>query len=115
MQAVYVLPETDTERVVAELFEHVLARERIGRDDDFFMQGGGSLQALMLLARLRKTFQVELSLRVLFEERTVQRLAGAVDKLLEDPRSAAKLSGTVAQALAELDAETSVAELSLEP
>ena len=115
MQAVYVLPETDTERVVASLFEEVLARERIGRDDDFFMLGGRSFQALMLLARMHKTFQVELPLRVLFEERTVQRLARAVDKLLEDQRSGAKLSGAVAEALAELDAETWIDELPQKP
>ncbi len=111
MQAIYVAPESDTERTVAGLFEDVLAREHIGRDDDFFMLGGRSFQALMLLARLRKTLHAELPLRVLFEERTVQRLARAVDKLLEEKLSGAQFSNAVAEALAELDAETSLDQL----
>jgi acyl carrier protein len=105
-QAEYVAPSTETERTVAELYGQVLGRERVGRDDDFFALGGHSLQALMVLARIRKTLNVEIALRSLFEERTVQRVAKVVDEFIAARQQAgtAAIEDVVAEALQELDA-----------
>jgi amino acid adenylation domain-containing protein len=86
--APYAQPSTETERTVAELYGQVLARERVGRDDDFFALGGHSLQALMVIARIRKAAGVELALRVLFEERTVRRVAQKIDATTADQLAA---------------------------
>jgi amino acid adenylation domain-containing protein len=104
-QAEYVAPATDTERTVAELYGQVLGRERVGRDDDFFALGGHSLQALMVLARVRKALNVEVALRSLFEERTVQRLAKVVDELIaaRQQSGTAALDDVLAELLQELD------------
>jgi acyl carrier protein len=82
-------PATETERLVAEVYGQVLGCRSVGRDDDFFALGGHSLQALMLLARMRKSFGVELAPRELFELRTVRRMAQVVDEL----RAAAQPAG----------------------
>jgi amino acid adenylation domain-containing protein len=81
-QTPYAEPTTDTERTVADLYAQVLGRARVGRDDDFFALGGHSLQALMVIARICKALSVEVALRVLFEERTVRRMAKAVDEVI---------------------------------
>jgi mycobactin peptide synthetase MbtE len=81
-QTPYAEPTTDTEHTVADLYAQVLGRARVGRDDAFFALGGHSLQALMVIARICKALNVEMALRVLFEERTVQRMAKAVDEVI---------------------------------
>ena len=104
--AAYVEPATETERIVAGLYGDVLGRERVGRDDDFFALGGHSLQALMLLARIRKTMSAEIALRALFEERTVQRMAKAVDEFIaaRQQSGVVEIADVLAEALLELDA-----------
>ncbi|GAA1965042.1 non-ribosomal peptide synthetase [Kitasatospora viridis] len=54
------------------------AAERIGPDTDFFQLGGHSLAAIRLAARIGSAFGAELSVRDVFEARTVAELAGRV-------------------------------------
>ena len=53
----------------------------MGVDDDVFDLGAQSLMAMKALARIRDAFQVNLSLRNLFEHPTVAGLAGAIEGL----------------------------------
>jgi syringomycin synthetase protein SyrE len=70
---------TETERRLAAICAALLGLASIGPDDDFFELGGYSLLTIRLVGRLRAELGVELPLRVVFEERTVRRLAAAVD------------------------------------
>src|SRR6185295_13933702 len=83
----FVAPQTPLQEVVAELWADLLGLERVGIHDSFFELGGYSLQATQLVSRLRKTFQVELPLRSLFEAPTI---AGLVEKLEIAQRTAQK-------------------------
>jgi NAD(P)-dependent dehydrogenase (short-subunit alcohol dehydrogenase family)/aryl carrier-like protein len=67
----YVAPRNDVERVIAEIWEELLGIEPVGVEDNFFDLGGHSLLAIQLLSRVREMFQVELTLRRLFEGATV--------------------------------------------
>ncbi len=73
-------PRTPYEELVAQVWEELLGRERVGVDDDFFELGGHSLLATQVISRVSEAFQVELPLRTLFESTTVARLAAAVEK-----------------------------------
>jgi acyl carrier protein len=68
----YVAPRDELEQQIADLWAEVLRVDRVGIHDNFFELGGHSLLATQLVARVRSTFDVELPLRKLFEQPTVE-------------------------------------------
>jgi amino acid adenylation domain-containing protein len=75
----FVAPQTPTEELLAGIWASVLGIEAVGIHDNFFALGGHSLLAMRVLSRLRKTFQVEIPLRALFDTPTVASLARCVE------------------------------------
>ncbi len=78
-------PETEAERVVAQIWADVLDVPRIGADGNFFDLGGDSILSIRVTSRLRAAFGVELSPRVLFERPTVTGLAAELSSDTERP------------------------------
>ncbi|RMI30539.1 non-ribosomal peptide synthetase [Nocardia stercoris] len=67
-------PGTDTEITLAGLFAEVLGVDTIGLDDSFFALGGDSIMSIQLVTRAKAAGLV-LSVRDVFERRTVAGLA----------------------------------------
>ncbi|ARU60222.1 hypothetical protein CBW65_03475 [Tumebacillus avium] len=78
----YVVPEGPVEETLAEIVMELLGLERVGAFDSFFDLGGHSLLAVQLISRVRDTFEIDLPLRALFEEPTIEKLAIRIEDLL---------------------------------
>ncbi|CAG0930613.1 phthiocerol/phenolphthiocerol synthesis type-I polyketide synthase E [Thermoflexales bacterium] len=77
----YVAPRNTLEREIASLWQGSLGIEQIGVYDNFFELGGHSFAATRLVDQLRRSFQVDMSLRNFFESPTVADLAEAINNL----------------------------------
>jgi len=75
-------PRNETEKALAEIWGALLKVDGIGVDDDVFDLGAHSLMAMKALTQIRERFDVNLSLRNLFERPTVAGLAEAVESIL---------------------------------
>ncbi len=75
LEDLYVLPRSPLEAQLAEIWAQVLGLGKVGIHDNFFELGGHSLLITQLLARVRGTFKVDLSLHSLFEQPTVANVA----------------------------------------
>ncbi|WP_129706742.1 non-ribosomal peptide synthetase [Priestia megaterium] len=67
-----------TEEELLKVWEEVLERRDIGYTDSFFSLGGHSLKAMMLMSRIQKVFQVEISLKTILEKSTIRNLAQCI-------------------------------------
>ena len=74
--------QSPIEEQLAAVLSNLLGVSRVGSDDNFFTLGGHSLMGAQLIAKVRETFGVELSLRTLFEEPTPRGMAAEIEKLI---------------------------------
>jgi acyl transferase domain-containing protein/acyl carrier protein/phospholipid N-methyltransferase len=72
---IYVTPTNEIEQTIAGIWQEILGIERVGINDNFFELGGDSLFATIFVARLCKTFAVDLSYKSFFNAPTVAELA----------------------------------------
>lgn len=84
----YVAPRTLAEEQMAEIWAEVFGLQRVGVTDDFFALGGHSLLAGQVVARLRRTFGLEMSPSSLFEAPTVAALCSMVQAVESGPGGA---------------------------
>ncbi|WP_199304817.1 non-ribosomal peptide synthetase [Coleofasciculus sp. FACHB-125] len=77
----YVAPRDRVEEALAEIWAKVLGKEQVSVHDNFFELGGHSLLATQLTSRIRDAFQIELSVRNLFESPTVASLARHIETM----------------------------------
>ncbi|QIG92108.1 non-ribosomal peptide synthetase [Bradyrhizobium sp. 6(2017)] len=91
----FVAPSTETEKTLAALWCDLLKVRSIGRHDNFFDLGGESLLVVRTVARMRKTFGVDVQLRNLFERPTLAELAEVIDGMrwVADSEAAAPSAG----------------------
>ena len=80
----YVAPETETEKLLCEMWQELLNIDLneepwISVSSNFFQLGGHSLLAARLVSQVRKRWNVEVSIRTLFTEQTVRKLANVID------------------------------------
>ncbi len=59
-EIVYEQASSETERLLIQLYEMILGRESVSVTESFFMLGGHSLKAMLLIGRIRDVFSVEI-------------------------------------------------------
>jgi thioesterase domain-containing protein/acyl carrier protein len=74
------VPNQGVEGTLVSWWQDLLGIDKVGLDDDFFALGGHSLIGVRLFAKIKKTYQVDLELAVLFEARTVRQLSALIRK-----------------------------------
>ena len=89
-EVTYVAPRTPAEEVLAGIWAEVLGVERVGVGDDFFNLGGHSLSAARVLSRVRNAFAIELPLSLMFDKRTLEGMASAVDEKMSAPKASSE-------------------------
>jgi acyl carrier protein len=82
LETVYVAPRTQVEEALAVIWADVLGMEKVSIYDNFFALGGHSLLSTQLIARVRKTFEVDIPLRSLFEMPTITELAVVIEEMI---------------------------------
>ncbi|HEU4323397.1 MAG TPA: SDR family NAD(P)-dependent oxidoreductase [Roseiflexaceae bacterium] len=76
----YVAPRNQYEENVAAVWAQVLGVEEVGVHDSFFDLGGHSLLITQLTNKLHRTYQVEISIRSLFDNPTVAGMAQVIEQ-----------------------------------
>jgi amino acid adenylation domain-containing protein len=84
VQSDFVAPRTPVEEKLAGLWAGLLKVKTIGVHDNFFELGGHSLLATQVVSRMRKEFQVEITLVSLFESPTVAAMAEKIEQAKAD-------------------------------
>jgi hypothetical protein len=79
LQAQYVEPRTQTERVLAQIWAQVLKLPRVGIEDNFFELGGHSLLMVSVLKAIKVQLDRDLQVVTLFKYPTVAELARYLD------------------------------------
>ncbi|MFE7331403.1 amino acid adenylation domain-containing protein [Streptomyces sp. NPDC057565] len=72
-------PATETERLLADLWESLLGTEGIGGNDDFFELGGHSLLAFRMQSRIKRELGVVLEYRTVVAHPVLSALAAEID------------------------------------
>ena len=77
----YRSPVSARQEMLCTVFAEVLARPRWGLDDDFFVMGGESIDAMLIASRIGPAVGVEISINEIFDAPTVAELDRLLDTL----------------------------------
>jgi amino acid adenylation domain-containing protein len=73
-------PSTPVEAAIAKIWSSVMKLDAIDVHDHFYDLGGESLQAMRIMAGVRKAFSVDIDLQSLLEAPTIAEMAAVVDR-----------------------------------
>lgn len=77
------LPTSKTEKQVQHIWQEILGIDSIGINDNFFELGGHSLKAAMLIAQIHRSFNVDVPLKLIFSEPTIEAISSYIDQTEE--------------------------------
>ncbi|WP_373526928.1 amino acid adenylation domain-containing protein [Nostoc sp.] len=92
----YVTPQTETEQVIASIWQEVLQIEKVGINDNFFELGGDSLQATQVISRMREKFQINFPVQNLLQAPTLTSLSKSIEEIQQTTQ---KLQAPIHEAL----------------
>ncbi len=74
----YAAPTNDIERTLVGFWEDLLGVQQVGVTDSFFDLGGHSLIAVRLFSMVKKAYQIEFPISILFEAPTIEKCASLI-------------------------------------
>lgn len=74
-----VAPKTKYEAKLLDIWKNILGIDTLGVRDSFFENGGNSISAIQVITKVKKTFQVDIPLKDLFEYPFVDEFAMKVE------------------------------------
>ena len=81
---------TPVEELLRQIWRDVLGVKEMGLSESFFEMGGHSLKATVLMSRVREVFGVEIGLKELFEEATIEGLGRRIQQARAEGRGLEK-------------------------
>lgn len=75
----YMAAENPTEARLIEMWQELFSIDKVGTNDDFFALGGHSLKATILIKRIEKEFNCEISLNEFFKTPNIKALAKCIN------------------------------------
>ncbi|MEH2028366.1 MAG: amino acid adenylation domain-containing protein [Nostoc sp.] len=81
LEVALIKARTPIEEQMLDIWAKILGIEHLGIRDNFFELGGNSLLAAQLMMSVRESFQVELPVRCIFEQQTIEGLSQIVEKV----------------------------------
>ncbi len=88
----YIAPRNSLERQVAIIWQDVLGKHPIGVTDNFFDLGGESLLAVRLARALERALQTKISISMIFQTQTIERLVKILAK--DQPQTPSRARAT---------------------
>ncbi|SDN73983.1 amino acid adenylation domain-containing protein [Streptomyces sp. cf386] len=76
----HIPPVTDTERLLARIWQQILGLEEISTDDNFFALGGHSLLVTQAVSQIRRLSGAGLTIQTFFQNPTVAALGRVLDE-----------------------------------
>lgn len=73
-------PRNEIEKKLAAIWTKVLRKDKAGITDNFFELGGNSIKATQIITRIYQEWEVNVSLNALFNDPTIEGLAGIIKK-----------------------------------
>ncbi|WP_176543125.1 non-ribosomal peptide synthetase [Bacillus thuringiensis] len=89
----YEVPRDITEQKLVGIWKEILKRNKIGINSDFFILGGHSLNAMILISKIYKELNVEIPLRELFKEPTIKGISNYIKNLNKGAYTSIKAVG----------------------
>jgi amino acid adenylation domain-containing protein len=97
LEATFVVPQTEVERIIAATWQEVLDVDRIGIHDNFFDLGGHSLLIVQVYSKLRQVLDRAFSIIDLFQYPTICSLAKYLSTQLDELPSRHKIQDRAQQ------------------
>ncbi|THB85435.1 amino acid adenylation domain-containing protein [Pantoea allii] len=77
----YEEPVSENEKMLALIWGEILGVDKVSLNDNFFELGGHSLLATLVIAKIRDVYDIEISLRSIFEAKTMKALAVSIENM----------------------------------
>ncbi len=91
------MPQTQVEKLIAEVWQKILLLQKVGLDDNFFDMGGTSLRLVQVWQKLQITFTQKISIVEMFQHPTVRALGQLLSQQESPTPDAPKSEGERAE------------------